>query len=597
MEGQDVKEKEMRGKTRAIGKKAASVVVALAMALTLTPLQALADGGDEASGGERGNLATSDIETLSETKELLPVARGISVFNEVQVLSTPATRAAADESISVTVPINVTFGDGNGYDVATNLNSVTSTGKFKNTGNTYARMTGITCNDDGAMAVLTGVSASTKIFMLTNGSNTVSFSPANGGNTVAANALGKNFDIPDNGTKEFTYTLDLSMARVNSSRADNGQTVQSLAKVVYTFAAATTSITWNPNGGTLSGTAPTTQYYSSSSTLTLPSAPTRTGGYTFLGWNTKSDGTGSPVTLSTKVPYDNVEYYAQWKSPNPLGDGTGDTSNDFYFKENKTGEVYTAAEIAKLADQMVSNPSGEVAARFEALMGEDVNNSADATTGYQCQAKYNGVYYDVRIIGINHDTASTGSKVGLTFQFVNTLPDQYPINGTDSNSGGWPKMGLRTSMNTANNNGGLGSKYPCIYDRMPASLKDAVKTVTKISYNYASKAGVTSTDKFFIASNYELCGSSYQNKIASSEDGYQYEYYKVKGKDGTGTPIVNYWGGSASNPTLVKQNWWWWERTCDSASSSKFFQVGNNGAPSHIQNATSPEGISPCFCL
>lgn len=82
----------------------------------------------------------------------------------------------------------------------------------------------------------------------------------------------------------------------------------------YSIAAATYAVTYNANGG--SG-APSSQTKTYGVTLTLSSTrPTRTG-YTFLTWNTASDGTGTDyVPGASYTANAGTTLYAIWKKNN-----------------------------------------------------------------------------------------------------------------------------------------------------------------------------------------------------------------------------------------------------------------------------------------
>jgi len=71
-------------------------------------------------------------------------------------------------------------------------------------------------------------------------------------------------------------------------------------------------VTFNKNGGTTDASPPMVQ--GSDNGTQLPAPPTRTGGYTFAGWNTKADGTGTAFTGSTPVTAP-ITVYAQWTPP------------------------------------------------------------------------------------------------------------------------------------------------------------------------------------------------------------------------------------------------------------------------------------------
>ena len=78
------------------------------------------------------------------------------------------------------------------------------------------------------------------------------------------------------------------------------------------------TITWNPNGGTVS---PTTQMRTPGEAIgTLP-IPTRTG-FTFIGWFTTSAVTGGmQITATTLAPNNNVTYWARWTQGNGTRSG------------------------------------------------------------------------------------------------------------------------------------------------------------------------------------------------------------------------------------------------------------------------------------
>jgi uncharacterized repeat protein (TIGR02543 family) len=74
---------------------------------------------------------------------------------------------------------------------------------------------------------------------------------------------------------------------------------------------ATYKVTFNKHGGDTEASPQAMQVVFPASALgTLPAAPTRTG-YTFEGWNTKVDGTGTSFTAAATVTA-NITVYAQW---------------------------------------------------------------------------------------------------------------------------------------------------------------------------------------------------------------------------------------------------------------------------------------------
>jgi len=69
------------------------------------------------------------------------------------------------------------------------------------------------------------------------------------------------------------------------------------------------TVTFDKNGGDTDAN-PASIQANYNTTVTLPAGPTKAG-YTFNGWNTLANGTGSAFTGSTAVT-GNVTVYAQW---------------------------------------------------------------------------------------------------------------------------------------------------------------------------------------------------------------------------------------------------------------------------------------------
>ena len=91
------------------------------------------------------------------------------------------------------------------------------------------------------------------------------------------------------------------------------------------------TVTFDKNGGDTQANPKTKKVISPATTVgTLPTAPTRTG-YTFVEWNTESDGSGDTFTASTEVTED-ITVYAKWQA-RPAG------SFEVTFDKNATDAV------------------------------------------------------------------------------------------------------------------------------------------------------------------------------------------------------------------------------------------------------------------
>ena len=152
-----------------------------------------------------------------------------------------------------------------------------------------------------------------------------------GGNTVKVSATGQS---SVSNTFKFVYGETTLHNPVNKTytwkktAASQTVTVKSTYKVASgklfagTYVASGTftipplapaTITFNANGG--SGTVPTAISTCVGVANTIPSNSLTRTGYTFNGWNTASDGSGTAyATGSTITPSGNVTLYAQWKT-------------------------------------------------------------------------------------------------------------------------------------------------------------------------------------------------------------------------------------------------------------------------------------------
>ena len=321
---------------------------------------------------------------------------------------------------------------------------------------------------------------------------------------------------------------------------------------------------------------------------------------------------------------------------------TGSTSDDFYIEHD--GRIYGPEDI-KMSAGCISrfgklSPCYEL---YESFLnsGMDPNDASDAH-GY---VKWgDGITYNVRIIGINHDDKSDGSgKAGLTFQFVDLLNTPYYMNyptcGTldhfgfkegvfnstnkgfeygshdttwtgrwehSTNLGGWGKVLLRHRMNPGVqpeglNSGSVGRDADDLWKQVPQSLGQAIVAIDKKYYNGRlpdRPTLCTASDKLFLPSYSEIVAKDYAPNIASmSNEGPVYAYYNSKATT-----------GNASNGALVKRQslkggtsstsaWTWLLRSCDWERDTAFLAVGDAGNPYSPRTATQIYGIAPCFAL
>jgi uncharacterized repeat protein (TIGR02543 family) len=222
-------------------------------------------------------------------------------------------------------------------------------------------------------------------------STAITATPNTAGDTFAVqvtssspSAVGSGASVPSGAT---TYTSGTNISNVAAGDVVTLYEVNSGSVLAATSFTLTTSdilgatITYGGNGA--SGTAPTdsNQYMVGSSATVAGQGDLAKTGYTFEGWNTKADGSGTSYAsgASLTVPAYNVTLYAQWL-PNPAGLGhqnvtqtswtenwtavSGASSYDVYLNNNKVGTVtqavydFTGATAGTTYQVQVSSVNG-----------------------------------------------------------------------------------------------------------------------------------------------------------------------------------------------------------------------------------------------
>lgn len=103
-----------------------------------------------------------------------------------------------------------------------------------------------------------------------------------------------------------------------------GAAIEYIFNLYYYRDKASYTLTYNPNGG--SGTMEDETYYEDDTVTVKNNGFTRSG-YSFTGWNTEANGSGTSYAVGTTFKIkDNITLYAQWtssSSPGPGGGGGG----------------------------------------------------------------------------------------------------------------------------------------------------------------------------------------------------------------------------------------------------------------------------------
>ena len=179
----------------------------------------------------------------------------------------------------------------------------------------------------------------------------------------------------------------------------------------------------------------------------------------------------------------------------------------------------------------------------------------------------NGVTYTAVILGFNHDTKTAGGKAGITFQLQNCLATIYPMNSSDTNSGGWTSSVMR------------GTTMVTLLSQLPSTLQSAIKQVNKLSSAGSQSATINTTaDKLFFLSEIEIFGAVTYSKAG---EGTQYDYYKA------GNSKIKTVNGSAFS---------WWERSANGSDATNFGIVNGTGGAT-AASASVSRGVSFGFCV
>ena len=180
----------------------------------------------------------------------------------------------------------------------------------------------------------------------------------------------------------------------------------------------------------------------------------------------------------------------------------------------------------------------------------------------------NGTNYRIDIIGKNHDDLADGTgKAPLTFQLHDCYATAYPMNATNTNSGGWNSCAMRSTH------------LPAILALMPAEIQAGIREVQKkTSAGNQSSSIQTTNDKLFLLSEIEIFGRA---TYSFAGEGKQYAYYQA------GNSKVKNLSGSAYT---------WWERSPCSSESDLFCRVSSNGS-ADAGAASNSYGVAFGFCF
>ena len=248
----------------------------------------------------------------------------------------------------------------------------------------------------------------------------------------------------------------------------------------------------------------------------------------------------------------------------------------------KSGVTYisglSSIEPAKLTilSQAISN-NGDITSETNTVYVDYKTTHVKIDIGNQVTIALNGTNYIFDVIGFNHDAltnanaygkATATGKAGITFQMHDLFATYYPMNSSNTNSGGWKNSAMRTSTMATMKN------------YLPSAWQTVIKPVNKASGTGGGSTSGTETvsDSCFLLAEIEIFGST---NYSVSGEGTQYAYYKADNSK------VKNMSGSASH---------WYERSPRSGYTQDFCMVSEYGDAS-ASNATLHPGIAFGFCV
>ena len=184
--------------------------------------------------------------------------------------------------------------------------------------------------------------------------------------------------------------------------------------------------------------------------------------------------------------------------------------------------------------------------------------------GDKKQIVVNGTTAYAVIAAMDADTLADNSGNAKITWVLDRIITTHAMNSTATNADGWPTTEMRTWLS--------GTILPTIDE----TIRNNIKEVSKTSYDYTTKADVTSTDKLWLPSMREVFGgTSYEQSGPIYSGLFKDANSRIRRQSGA----ANYW----------------WLRSAISNSGTYFWCVNNNGASGN-SSANYQYGVAFGFC-
>ena len=180
----------------------------------------------------------------------------------------------------------------------------------------------------------------------------------------------------------------------------------------------------------------------------------------------------------------------------------------------------------------------------EIIEGADNGRILESCVGQEKTIMIGDTSYDVVLIGVNHDDLVSGGKANTTWQLKHCYNTKYPMNSSDTNSGGYAGSEMHTTT------------LPSIFNQIQEDVRSAIKSVIKkASVGDGSTTIVDTNCNLFLLSEKEICNST---AFSASGEGTQYAYWKQhdndddkrKGLQSSPTDYIYWWMRSPSIPSM-----------------------------------------------
>lgn len=286
----------------------------------------------------------------------------------------------------------------------------------------------------------------------------------------------------------------------------------------------------------------------------------------------------NPVLSAGEFGYDSTNKITK------IGDGSTAWNDLVYFVTKEPLNVGTFADTSWKTIAEVS-ATGEAQNYFN--VGDE--KTIELTTGEEVT---------LVILGFNHDDLTSGGKAGISIGMKNQLATTYPMNPSNTNTGGWNNSAMRTST------------MATLLSQLPSDLQSVIKSVNKKATDGGGSSSspvttiTTSTDKLWlfalaeVYSKVSIEGSTEDiadNAAGYEAEGEQYDYYYNLIGDNN--------GGTSANAALVKRlsngigiQLGWWLRSPLISFNGNFRAITNRGMAA-ANPASGSYGVSFGFCV